>query len=153
MMARSPNFPARAAAIAMHRFSILFLLGCAACGATTSAPPAVPAAHAQDTLRQIRAMVGAAPCGASTQCHTLALGAKACGGPEAYLAWSSAATREGALLALAARYRAQREAENVASPLLSDCRLVEDPGALCRVAVGAAQRACALRGPAERFAD
>jgi hypothetical protein len=149
MMVRSP-FPGARRRHAMHRFSTLFLLGCAACGSTVSAPPT---ADAPATLRQIRALVGAAPCKASAQCHTLALGAKACGGPDAYLAWSSVATRESALLALAARYRAQRQAENAASPLLSDCRLVDDPGALCRVDAGAAGGACALRGPAERVAD
>jgi hypothetical protein len=133
----------------MRLLAVFLLLGCAACGATGSPPPAA----APDPLGQIRAMVGAAPCTASAQCHTLALGAKACGGPEAYLAWSSGATREAALLAAAARYRALREAANAVSQMASDCRLVEDPGALCRIGAGAAAGVCVLRGPAERVAD
>ncbi|WP_317201872.1 hypothetical protein [Janthinobacterium sp.] len=127
----------------MHRYALFLLLGCSACGAGTPAPPETPAA----TLERIRALVGAAACSESTQCRTLALGVKACGGPDAYLAWSAAATQEPALRALAARYRAEREAENARAQEASDCRLVVDPGAQCRLGV------CVLGAPGAARAD
>ncbi len=130
--------------------SLLLLLACGGCGATARAPQP---ANAADTLRQIHALAGTAPCTVTAQCRTLALGAKACGGPEAYLAWSTGATTQSALLALAQRYRAQREAQNAAEQLASDCRLVEDPGALCRVAPGATAGVCALRAPGAGAAE
>ncbi|WP_409032548.1 hypothetical protein [Janthinobacterium sp. CG_23.3] len=127
----------------MQRLAVSLLLCCAACSA------APPAARAPDTLDQIRALVGAASCAESSQCRTLALGAKACGGPEAYLAWSTAATPAPPLRALAARHQAQRQAENAATQLASNCAMLDDPGALCRLPAGV----CALRAVGQRGAD
>ncbi len=83
------------------------------------------------TLAQMRAAVGSAACTTSSQCATVPVGARACGGPEAYLAYSSATTNAAGLQALAERYRAERKASNVASGMVSDCRLITNPGAQC----------------------
>jgi hypothetical protein len=84
-------------------------------------------------------MVGSAACTESSQCHTLALGARACGGPENYLAWSSAHTEAAPLRALAERYNNERRAEIAKSGEMSTCRFIPDPGAQCRAG------ACQLR--------
>jgi hypothetical protein len=125
----------------MRKLLLPLLLACAACtsGARTPAPPPAPAAQpaaatpaAGGTLEQIRALIGAAACTKAAQCRTLPLGARACGGPEGYLPWSSAQTSGQALAALGERYKAERTAQNAASGAMSDCRFIADPGALCR---------------------
>jgi len=61
---------------------------------------------------------------------SLPVGAKACGGPEGYVAVSAA--NADAARALAARHAAARRAENAAAPeVRSNCRMVMDPGAQC----------------------
>lgn len=121
----------------MRPFPFLILLAgvaCLACAASASGPartrPA-PAAAAGDTLAQIRALIGNAACSDSSQCHTLALGARPCGGPQAYLPWSSAHTDGAALAVLGERYRKEREAAIAASGELSTCQFLPDPGAVC----------------------
>lgn len=117
-----------------------FLLAAAAllagCASGQTAPATVPAANDDDTaatLARLRALSAAATCSSGAQCRTVALGAKACGGPEAYLPWSSADPAAGAqVAALAAQYTAARRAQNRAAPqMASDCRVTPDPGALC----------------------
>lgn len=98
-----------------------------------SAPAAgTPADSSAGTLDQIRAMIGNAACSDASQCKTLPVGARACGGPEAYLPYSTANLSEPALQALAERYKAQRQAQNAASGMMSNCRFIPDPGAVCR---------------------
>lgn len=140
----------------MRHLCLLLLVACAAGPAPVSVPVPVPAPQRHDpqtTLRQLRARIGAAACAESAECRTVALGAKACGGPEFYLPWSSRASSPEAVAALAARYQAQRQAEHAADGgVLGDCRVVADPGAVCRRDAGAAQGQCALRpaGPGGR---
>jgi hypothetical protein len=99
-------------------------------------------ADATALLREIGQQIGDAACDADAQCHTLAIGAKACGGPEAYLAWSGKVTRGAPLAELAARHRAAREIENARNRLQSNCALVPDPGAVCRPRASGSARAC-----------
>jgi len=80
---------------------------------------------------QIQAEVGAAACDAPQQCQTLAIGAKACGGPESYLAWSNQHSDGQRLKSLVAQHRSLREAEMRRSGMVSDCSFVTDPGAIC----------------------
>jgi hypothetical protein len=94
-------------------------------------PTPTPAA-AGGTLEQIRAMIGGASCTDSSQCRTLAVGARACGGPEAYLPYSTANLSEPALQALAERHKAERQAANEQSGMRSTCQVITDPGAECR---------------------
>ncbi|MGW8391244.1 hypothetical protein [Pseudoduganella sp. HUAS MS19] len=104
-----------------------FLLACllaSACGHAT--PGASPA------LDQLRAIGRAAECTSNQQCKTIPVGAKSCGGPEAYMAYSTAKVSAEKAHALAERYRKEREAANQASGLASDCRFLMDPGAQCR---------------------
>lgn len=119
----------------MRQLVILMFLGCASCA---EVGPAVPAGAGKgptpvraDPVARIRELIGNAACSDSSQCHSLAVGARPCGGPEYYLAWSSAATGGDQLHALAERYKAERQAGNAASGRVSDCRYAMDPGAVC----------------------
>jgi hypothetical protein len=129
----------------MRPLSILMLLACAVCVACAAKPraPATPKvpAPAGDTQAQIRALIGDAGCTDNAQCHTLALGARACGGPQAYLPWSSAKTDGAALAALAAQFKSEREAAIAASGEMSTCQFLPDPGAVCRAGT------CQLNAP------
>lgn len=106
-------------------------LACMACAATAKAP-AQPKAPAGDTLAKIRALIGDAACTDHSQCHTLPIGARPCGGPQAYLPWSSAKTDGAALAVLGEQFKREREAQLAASGELSNCRFMPDPGASCR---------------------
>jgi hypothetical protein len=115
----------------------LALFTCCACSAVTpdTAPdpaPVVAPAPSADLLVQIRALIGTAACTDNAQCHTLPLGARACGGPQSYLPWSSAHTDGAALRALGQRLQEQQRARDAASGMVSDCRFIPDPGAQCR---------------------
>lgn len=106
----------------------LFVLSIAACG---SAPTATPAPGGASLAEQIKAAVGDAACDAPQQCQTIAIGAKACGGPERYLAWSNKSSDGKQLTALA---QAQAEASRKlrqSDGMMSTCAIVTDPGATC----------------------
>jgi hypothetical protein len=122
----------------MRQLFLILLLGCTACTSVAEAPrkaspPAssTGAGTAEALPQQIKAMIGSAACTDSSQCRTLPMGASACGGPQAYLAWSNANVSEGDIRALGERYTAQRQAQVAASGERSICRFVPDPGAQC----------------------
>lgn len=108
----------------MKRFSLL--LACLLAGACGHA------ASGSQALAELRALGSVAGCSTDQQCKTVPVGAKSCGGPESYMAYSTAKVSPDKAKALAERYRKEREAENKASGLASDCRFLMDPGAQCR---------------------
>lgn len=110
-------------------FLLIFAAGCSSHAGIAPAPAEAPRVT---TLEQIRALIGTASCTDSSQCQTVPIGARACGGPQRYLAWSSTQTSGDALQALADRYKAERQAEIKAKGEISDCRFLVDPGAVCR---------------------
>ena len=98
-----------------------------------TAPPSNPApSSSAQLLTQIQAEIGDAACDSPAQCHSIGIGAKSCGGPEGYLAWSSKRSDEKKLTSLVEQHAATRRAENLASGMMSDCRLITDPGATCQ---------------------
>ena len=109
----------------MKRFS--FLLACLLASACSHAAP-----DGSRTLAELRALGSGAACNSDQQCKTVPVGAKSCGGPESYMAYSTAKASPDKANALAERYRKEREAENRSSGLVSDCRYLMDPGAQCR---------------------
>jgi hypothetical protein len=119
----------------MKRLAFLF-----ACIAATACSHATPPG-ASDALTQLRAIGRDATCTSDPQCRTVPVGAKACGGPQSYLAYSTAKTDPERAGELAERYRKEREAHNQASGQVSDCRFIADPGAQCRAGT------CQLRNP------
>jgi len=99
---------------------------------TAPAPVSAPATTNGSTLAQITALIGKAECGSDQQCQVLPLGARPCGGPASYAAWSSAKTSGNELQALAARYRSEQQGANTRSGMMSDCRAIAPPAAVCK---------------------
>ncbi|MCC2962437.1 hypothetical protein LK540_18580 [Massilia sp. IC2-278] len=131
----------------MRKLVLLLLLACAACTTRADAPAVSPAASpvtpqtaqpaasapaSTNTLAQITGLIGKAACTSDQQCQVLPVGARPCGGPASYLAWSSAATSGADLQALADRYRSEQQAGNSRSGMVSDCRAIAPPAAACR---------------------
>ena len=93
---------------------------------------AAPVAGGSSSLmQQLQAEVGDAACDNSAQCKTVAIGQKACGGPESYMPWSSKRSDAGKVASLAADLTAERKTQNVKSGMVSTCSLVMDSGAVC----------------------
>jgi hypothetical protein len=79
----------------------------------------------------MRALIGNASCTDASQCRTLPIGARACGGPEGYLAYSTSSAPEAELKTLAERHKQERADFHAKSGMLSNCRYMPDPGAVC----------------------
>ena len=108
-------------------------LGCASDYGPVAMQASAPAATPSAALwADIKAEVGDAACDGPAQCHSLAVGAKACGGPEAYVAWSSKRSDGKRLQALAGQHAAARKDENARSGMVSNCMAVPAPGASCQ---------------------
>jgi len=115
--------------------TLLRLVGMTLLTLATAACNSAPKMEAKDSaslLKDIRAEIGDAACDAPQQCRSIAVGHKSCGGPEAYLAWSSKRSNEARLQGLVEQHAAARRAENLRSGMVSDCRLVTDPGSTCK---------------------
>lgn len=107
-------------------------LACIALASCAQTPP--PSASETESARlatELRTLIGPASCSADTQCRTVAVGAKACGGPAGYWAWSSQGTDAQALNDLAERQTAAQRREVAGGGLRSNCALATDPGAAC----------------------
>lgn len=126
----------------MKKFLLVVLFGASACLTRAGEPQPASAqsgvqsttqstTQSTNTVDEIKHLIGTAACSSNAQCRTLPVGAKACGGPEAYLAYSAVQADAARLQALAERARSQRKAENERSGEMSVCRHLSDPGAVC----------------------
>jgi hypothetical protein len=87
---------------------------------------------APELLKRLRAMEATATCTSTADCRTLPIGARMCGGPEAWLAMSAAQMGEAG--PLAERFTALRKSANViaaAKGIASTCEMVPEPGVGC----------------------
>jgi hypothetical protein len=153
--------PARAAAFsALHsagarRLAWAVLLLVSACQAQTAAPitpvaPVAPIAGSAQVvpsdeaklMDKLRTEIGDARCSSDAQCRSLAIGHKACGGPQQWWAWSTATARAERLQAWADELAALQQQRREASGMASNCLYVDDPGAVCQA------QHCVLRGGA-----
>lgn len=131
---------------------LLVASACASRPATVSAPapalaPGAAAAAGPDQLwQQIQAASASNGCDSNNECHTIGVGAKACGGPERYLAWSSRQSDGAELKRLVDQHAAARRAADARAGMMSTCSVVSDPGATCRANV------CTLN-PASAFGN
>ena len=97
------------------------------------APAAAPSGDLASVDAQLgQTLTGASACTVDTECHSVAVGAKACGGPTGYRAYSSKTVSSASVDALAQRQRdlaaqAARESHQV-----STCYMLADPGAHCQ---------------------
>jgi hypothetical protein len=111
-------------------------------------PPPVIASGAAPAgdLASVRAklestLTNASACTVDTECHSVAVGAKACGGPTGYRAYSSKTVSSASVDALAQQERDLSAQAARASHEVSTCYMLADPGAHCQ------QNKCAT-GPA-----
>ena len=93
-----------------------------------------PALHAQ-----VQRLIGRAACDSDAQCRTLPLGARACGGPETYVAWSVLGTDQAALQRAGERYGQWQAQQQARSGTMSICMVEVDPGAVCSRSATTAQ--------------
>ena len=96
-----------------------------------------PAAAASADLATVRAqldstLANGATCTADSECRTVAVGAKACGGPTSYRAYSATQADPKAVADLAQREHDLGMAEARASGQVSPCFMLADPGAHCQ---------------------
>lgn len=114
--------------------SCVLISACAApakpSAAPASAPTALPASAAP-LAQQVRDEIGDAACTSNSQCRTIGVGHRACGGPEAWLAWSTSTTNESKLKPLVDAHTQARKAEVERSGMMSICAMLPDPGAQC----------------------
>jgi len=82
-------------------------------------------------LQQIKSEIGDAACDTSAQCKSLPVGHRACGGPEAYLPWSTKRSNADKLARLAAQHSNQRKEHDAKAGMMSTCQVIMDPGARC----------------------
>jgi len=111
-------------------------------GAAASSPATTE--NAARLLERIKLEIGEAPCDNDLQCFSLAIGWRACGGPEAYLSWSAKETDRSRLAKLAVEHQLARQGEVAASGMASDCRSLPNPGAVCRLRNPDGKRVCQL---------
>jgi|GEM_PF-635596 len=100
----------------------------ASCAQTT---PPEPETQSQRLARELRELIGPAACTADSQCRSLPVGAKACGGPAGYWAWSTQGVDEKRVADLAARQAQAAQREMASSGLRSNCAAAVDPGVAC----------------------
>jgi hypothetical protein len=111
---------------------LALLLASSACRSDApQAPTPAAASRTADLLARIEAERGDAACDTEAQCHSIAIGSKACGGPERYMAWSSKNNDGTRLRALVAEHAAARKADDAKAGMASTCSFVTDPGATC----------------------
>ena len=103
---------------------------CAACAACVGAPSSAPVTKSP-LMQQLQGEIGDAACDSADQCKTVAVGHKACGGPERYLAWSTKRSDGARIGQLAAALEAERRGQNLRGGIISTCSMVIDPGAVC----------------------
>lgn len=76
---------------------------------------------------QIRTMVGIARADSFDQCRLTAVGKRACGGPEYYIAYSTKVTDEKALQKLVNEYTQLRNEHINATQEMSTCEVIPEP--------------------------
>lgn len=73
-------------------------------------------------------MAGKAQATEVAQCRVVGVGAKACGGPQSYLVYSTLDGKETELLKKVERYNGLMRMQNEQQGLMSDCAMVPEPG-------------------------
>jgi hypothetical protein len=76
-------------------------------------------------------LANASACTVDPECHSVAVGAKACGGPTGYRAYSSKTVSSASVDALAQQQRDLAAQAARASHQVSTCYMLGDPGAHC----------------------
>ena len=97
-----------------------------------------PQAAGAASLADIEALIGDAACRTSQDCRVIGVGASACGGPEAYRAWSSWRTPAAQLERLVSENAAARRSQLDSQGMASVCTILPTPGVACSPRASAA---------------
>src|ERR671923_506019 len=85
-------------------------------------------ARRDELHRMIKAEVGEPAAKSGSQCKTIALGSKPCGGPATYLVYSTAVSDEGKLKQLVSEYNElSRKYHREHPEIMSDCMYIAEP--------------------------
>uniref|UniRef100_A0A486XL54 Uncharacterized protein n=1 Tax=Rheinheimera sp. BAL341 TaxID=1708203 RepID=A0A486XL54_9GAMM len=90
---------------------------------------------------EILALIGNAEADTVEQCRVVGFGAKPCGGPASYIAFSVQHKNESVILALIEKYNSAAKAENERLGLMSDCAVVPKPAVVLKNGVCTLQAA------------
>ena len=91
-----------------------------------------PSPELASTDAQLDTTLGnASACSADTECHSVAVGGRACGGPTGYRAYSDKTVATASVEALAGHERELAVQAARASHQVSPCFMLADPGARC----------------------
>ena len=122
---------------------MLALLGACAMASDATAP-------GLNGREQIDRLTVHRECQHDTECRSIGIGLQACGGPQAYLPWSTRSTDAKALQLAVLRYSEQRRKQIEREGEASTCAMLADPGARCERSAGAASGRCVLlAGPGD----
>ena len=115
------------------------------CGIAVAVDAAAPAASSSAAAQaRVDALIGDAGCDIQGQCHVVGIGARPCGGPESWLAWSTKATNPQALQdAVQAQVQARKDENQHGGPA-SDCMVRPEPTAVCRPRASDGKKTCQL---------
>ncbi|WP_337843223.1 hypothetical protein [Rheinheimera sp.] len=121
---------------------VAMLFGLSACSTVPENPDALktqldgPLAQLQLDTRQLQLRLDKLTedksCSYDNQCKVIPVGARPCGGPEAYLLYSSAQTDEKMLQYTAERYQQLKRKQNDKLGLVSTCQMLMAPAASCQ---------------------
>ena len=126
----------------------LATISCADPPSASSARPVVSATAPTSGIQRIEQLIGNAACSADSECRVIGVGALACGGPEAYRAWSITQTDARALQDAVTRDAAARKEEIERAGMLSNCAIKPVPAVSCvRAQQQASAGRCALAPP------
>lgn len=85
-----------------------------------------------DTLNMnISQMAEQGNCTSDVQCRTVAVGTRPCGGPKTYYAYSTENPDASLLMSRVSEYNRLEKQLLTANRPISDCRIINDPGAQC----------------------
>jgi hypothetical protein len=105
---------------------LVLSLGLPACANEPARAP-TPA----QALQAIERAIGDAPCDSNADCRVIGVGAKACGGPERYLPWSTRYTQQPELERLVGQHRELRRTQDVRDGRVSNCAVTPVPAVAC----------------------
>ena len=124
---------------------LLKLGGCAAVDAQAPAgPPAGTPATSAALVPEIKRLIGEASCTRTEDCRVIGVGARACGGPEGFWAWSVIETDQALLEAAVQRQAAVRRDELERLGERSTCDIAPTSRVTCQIVAGASQGRCAV---------